>query len=84
MYARFEWPPSNPTLDTGRTYVVRLPSASGLPLPFAGEAGLASTPGVRIIPRWGIFPGPRPTLYAYTRAVTQRNLYRITVPDFSR
>jgi len=80
MYARFEWPPSNPTLDTGRTYVVRLPNANGLPPPFAGEAGLGLVPGVRIIPRWGIFPGPRPTLYAYTRAVTHRNLYRVTMP----
>ena len=84
MYARFEWPPSNPTLETARTYVVSLPTPNGLPPQFSGEAGLAPILGVRIIPRWGIFPGPRPTLYAYTRAVTQRNLYRVSVPDFSR
>lgn len=84
IYARFEWSASNPTLDTGRTYVVNLPNANGLPPPFAGEAGLASKPGVRVIPRWGIFPGPRPTLFAYTQAVTHRNLYRVASSDFSR
>jgi DNA-binding winged helix-turn-helix (wHTH) protein/Tol biopolymer transport system component len=84
IYARFGWSPSNPALDAGRTYVVTLPHANGLPPPFAGEAGLASNPGVRVTPRWGIFPGPRPTLYAYTQAVTHRNLYRIAISDLSR
>lgn len=84
MYARFEWPPSNPALDSGRTYVVPLSHANALPPSFAGEAGLAAIAGVRIIPRWGIFPGPRPNLYAYTRALTHRNLYRVTIPDPGR
>lgn len=84
MYARFEWAPSNPTLDTGRTYMMKLPTANGLPPWFAGEAGLASMAGVRTIPRWGIFPGPRPALYAYAAAVTHRNLYRVTVPASQR
>jgi hypothetical protein len=37
-------------------------------------------PGVQVIPHGGIFPGPRASLYAYTRAVIHRNIYRISLP----
>jgi len=80
LYLRLQWAPSDPLSETGKTYVLRLASASTLPPVFKGETDVASMPGVQVIPRWGIFPGPRSSLYAYTHAATHRNLYRISVP----
>ena len=66
--------------ETGRTYAVRLARASALPPAFTDETDVASIPGVLVIPHGGIFPGPTPSLYAYTRTTTHRNIYRIPVP----
>jgi eukaryotic-like serine/threonine-protein kinase len=66
--------------ETGKTYVLHLTSANSLPPAFKDETDLAAMPGVQVIPHGGIFPGPRPSLYAYTRTATHRNLYRISVP----
>jgi dipeptidyl aminopeptidase/acylaminoacyl peptidase len=66
--------------ETGKTYAVRLARASSLPPAFNDEADIASIPGVQVIPHGGIFPGPAPSLYAYTRTTTHRNIYRIPVP----
>lgn len=66
--------------ETGKTYVLRLASPSALPPAFQDETDVATMSGMRVIPHGGIFPGPHPALYAYTRMVTHRNLYRISLP----
>ena len=66
--------------ETGKTYAVRLARASTLPPAFTDETDVALIPGVQVIPHGGIFPGPAPSLYAYTRTTTHRNIYRIPVP----
>lgn len=79
LYLRLQ-PPREPLYETGRTYVLPLPASGGLPPTFKSEAEVASRPEVTIIAHGGIFPGPRPSLYAYTRATTHRNIYRISLP----
>jgi hypothetical protein len=66
--------------ETGKTYAIRLAGASWLPQAFKDAADLASIPGVLVIPHGGIFPGPTPALYSYTRTTTHRNIYQIPVP----
>jgi hypothetical protein len=72
--------PSDTQYETGRTYVLHLAGGSALPPTFKDEKDLASMPDVQVIPHGGIFPGPHRSLYSYVRAVTHRNLYRISVP----
>ena len=79
LYLRLN-PVGESIYETGNTYILRLASPGSLPRPFKNEADVASTPGVRVIPHGGIFGGPRPTLYAYTRTTTHRNIYRIPLP----
>jgi Tol biopolymer transport system component len=53
------------------------------PIPAAGfrsNEDVAVLPGVRLIPELGAFPGPEPSVYAFTKVVTQRNIYRVRVP----
>ena len=79
LYLRLQWP-SEPLYESGKTYVLRLPDPGSLPRAFTSEPEVASMPGVQLIPHGGIFPGPRASLYAYTRAVIHRNIYRISLP----
>ena len=72
--------PIDSQYETGKTYAMRLARASTLPPAFNHEADVASIPGVQVIPHGGIFPGPRPSLYAFTRTTTHRNIYRIPTP----
>jgi hypothetical protein len=37
-------------------------------------------PGARLIREPGAFPGPKPSVYAFTKVVTHRNIYRVQVP----
>jgi Tol biopolymer transport system component len=66
---------------TGRTYV--LPTRPGSMFPeipaggFRSPDQLAAAPGVRIIDAADLSPGPSPDVYAFSREVVQRNLYRI-------
>ena len=68
----------------GRTYL--LPVAKGSVLPrvpaggFQTEAELAAVPGVEILPYGDLAPGPSPSVYAFSRTTTTRNLYRIPLP----
>jgi len=68
----------------GRTYV--LPLAPGAVLPripaggFQTEAELAAQPGVEVLPYGDLAPGPTPSVYAFSRITTTRNLYRIPLP----
>ena len=65
----------------GRTYV--LPVALGSVLPrippngFQTEAEIAVGPGVQVLPYGDLAPGPSPSIYAFSRETTTRNLYRI-------
>jgi hypothetical protein len=52
-------------------------------LPASGirtEKDVAALPGARPIPQREAFAGPNPSLYAFTRVATQRNIYRVPVP----
>jgi hypothetical protein len=81
QYVYITLQPSRETpYETGKTYAVRLASTSTLPPAFKDETDVALIPGVQVIPHGGIFPGPTPSLYAYTRTTTHRNIYRIPVP----
>jgi Tol biopolymer transport system component len=65
----------------GRTYVLPLTKGTVFPpIPTGGfgtEAELASLPGVEIIAHGDLALGPTPSVYAYSRITTTRNLYRI-------
>ena len=53
------------------------------PLPGSGirtAQDLAALPGARLIPQQDAFAGPTPSVYAFTRVATQRNIYRVPVP----
>jgi Tol biopolymer transport system component len=69
---------------TGQIFVLPVAAGGGLPvLPpggFQTASDLANAPGVEVIPSVDGAPGPRPGVYAYSRATVQRNLYRIPIP----
>lgn len=69
---------------TGRTYVLATQPGSVFPkVPpggFKSEAEIAAVPGVRVIDAADIGVGPSPDVYAFSREVVQRNLYRIPLP----
>ena len=66
------------------TYAVALRPGQMLPplsaTGFESEEEVASLPGARLIPEQGAFPGPDPSIYAFTKVATHRNIYRIPVP----
>ena len=79
VFLRLHWP-REPLYESGKTYVLRLPEAGGLPPSFSSEADVASIPGIEMLSHGGIFPGPHSSFYAYTRGATHRNIYRISLP----
>jgi serine/threonine protein kinase/Tol biopolymer transport system component len=53
------------------------------PLPATGiqsEQDLAALPGAKVFPVTEAVPGPDPSTYAYPKASTHRNIYRVSVP----
>jgi Tol biopolymer transport system component len=67
------------------TYMIPLPSGRMLPyIPVGGiqsREGIAALPGARLISeQQGMVPSPNPSTYAFVRASTQRNIYRVPVP----
>jgi hypothetical protein len=65
------------------TYAIPLRPGRALPpMPASGltEEGVVALPGARRIADVGAFAGPNPSLYAFTRVATQRNIYRVPVP----
>jgi serine/threonine protein kinase len=53
------------------------------PLPASGlrtEQDVARLPGARLIPEQEAFAGPNPSVYAFMKFATQRNIYRVLVP----
>jgi hypothetical protein len=54
------------------------------PIPASGfqsKEAVAALPGARLISEEErVFPGPDPSIYAFTKVATQRNIYRVPVP----
>ena len=46
-------------------------------LGFRSKQDIAALPNVRVIPERGAFPGTDPSIYAFTKVTTQRNIYRV-------
>jgi Tol biopolymer transport system component len=40
----------------------------------------AKLPGARLLPAQGEFPGPTPSVYAFPKFTSQRNIYRVPIP----
>jgi eukaryotic-like serine/threonine-protein kinase len=68
----------------GGTYALPIPPGETVPhLPPTGlndAADLAALPAARSDAPPGAFTGTDPTVYAFTRITTQRNIYRVPVP----
>jgi len=77
------WSPDAKYFYVG-VYAVPLPAGQILPripssgLPYSKDANTLA--GARIIGRGRLFAGPNPSIYAYTKVNTQRNIYRVPVP----
>ncbi len=71
-------------MGAAKTYVVRVAPGKPLPaLPPSGiksEADVKALPVAKVIDRGLVYPGPDPSIYAFTRETAQRNLYRIPIP----
>jgi Tol biopolymer transport system component len=67
-----------------RIYAVPLGAGASLPsLPASGLSAMADAaawPGIQVINEALAFSGPNPSVYAFPRVTTQRNIYRISVP----
>lgn len=67
-------------------YIYAIPLRPGQMLPsiptsgFRSKEDVASLPGTRLIPEPEAFPGPNPSIYAFTKVATHRNIYRVPVP----
>ncbi len=55
-------------------------------LPSLPQGGIRSPedidklPGAKLLPAPGEFPGPSPSLYAFPKFTSQRNIYRVPIP----
>jgi serine/threonine protein kinase/Tol biopolymer transport system component len=69
---------------SGRTYVIPLSPGKTFPqIPaggFRSEEEIRSLPGARTIDSFDVAPGAAPEVYAVSRQIIQRNLYRISLP----
>jgi serine/threonine protein kinase len=66
------------------TFAIPLKGNSMLPpLPpkgFSSKETVAAIPGARLVAKQRVYPGPNPSIYAFTKIATQRNIYRVPVP----
>lgn len=71
------------SVQLGRTYVVPLTRGQMFPsIPaggFKSVADLAKLPGARVIDDFNVSPGPTPEVYAFSKAIVLRNLYRVPI-----
>jgi len=71
--------------QVGPTYA--LPLAPGQMLPeipaggFPSKEAVAAVPGARLVSAERVYPGPNPSLYAFTKLTAQRNIYRVPIPQ---
>ncbi len=67
----------------GTTYSIPLRPGQMLPsIPasgFGSKEAVAALPGARLVSEGRVFPGPNPSIHAFTRTATQRNIYRVPV-----
>ena len=68
----------------GSTFAFALPPGGMLPpIPpsgFESKEALAAAPGARLVSdEPEVYPGPDPSIYAFTKVTTQRNIYRVRV-----
>jgi len=65
------------------TYAIPLQPGQILPtIPsggFASKEAVAAVPGARLVSANDVYPGPNPSIYAFVRVSTQRNIYRVPV-----
>lgn len=85
--ARLSWTPDGRFLNlivAGSTFAIPLQPGQMLPpIPAAGfqsKEAVAALPGARLISEEHVFPGPNPSIYAFMKVSTQRNIYRVPVP----
>jgi eukaryotic-like serine/threonine-protein kinase len=66
------------------TYAIPLQPGQMLPpIPASGfrsKEAVAALPGARLVSEDSVFPGPNPSVYAFMKVATQRNIYRVPVP----
>jgi Tol biopolymer transport system component len=67
------------------TYAIPLRTGQVLPpIPSSGfqsKEAVAALPGARLVSEQeSMYPGPDPSIYAFTKVATQRNIYRVPVP----
>ena len=66
------------------TYAIPLRPGQMLPpIPASGlrsRQAVAALPGARLVSEDSVYPGPDPSIYAFTQVATQRNIYRVPVP----
>ncbi|HYR42897.1 MAG TPA: hypothetical protein VER98_07740, partial [Terriglobia bacterium] len=87
MPSPLSWTPDGKFLHlkyTASTYAIPLRPGQMLPpVPAAGfqsKEAVAALPGARLISEESVFPGPNPSVYAFMKVTTQRNIYRVPVP----
>lgn len=68
----------------GPTYAIPLQPGHMLPpIPpsgFPSKEAVAALPGARLVSDESVYPGPNPSVYAFTKVSAQRNIYRVPVP----
>ena len=66
------------------TYSIPLQPGQLLPpIPASGfpsKEAVAALPGARLVADGNVYPGPNPSVYAFVKVSTQRNIYRVPVP----
>ncbi len=85
--SRLSWTPDGRFLYlkfAASTYAIPLRPGQMLPpIPASGfqsRDAVAALPGARLVSDESVFPGPNPSVYAFVKVATQRNIYRVPVP----
>jgi hypothetical protein len=65
-------------------YAIPLQAGQMLPpIPASGlqsKEAVAALPGAQLVAEGSVSPGPNPSIHAFTKVTTQRNIYRVPVP----
>ena len=87
MPAQLRWTPDASVLYlryNTSTYAIPLPPGEMLPpIPpagFASKEAVAALPGARLISDESVFAGPSPSVHAFMKVSTQRNIYHVPIP----
>ena len=85
--SRLSWTPDGKFVYlkfAASTYAIPLQPGQVLPpIPASGfqsKEAVAALPGARLVSEESVFPGPNPSVYAFMKVSTQRNIYRVPVP----